>query len=151
MVTAIPTRDEVWGWLGEVADPELPALSIVDLGIVREVKIGPGVTVALSPTYSGCPATEVIEHDVIEALERHGVAKVAIERRLSPPWTSDWISAQGREKLRRHGIAPPERSVTCPRCGSANAVRVSEFGSTACKASYRCGDCSEPFEYFKCI
>jgi ring-1,2-phenylacetyl-CoA epoxidase subunit PaaD len=151
VVTAVPTRDQVYGWLGEVADPELPALSIVDLGIVREVRVGPGVTVALAPTYSGCPATEVIEQDVVEALARHGVAQVAIERRLSPPWTSDWISAEGREKLRRHGIAPPERAVACPRCNSSNALRVSEFGSTPCKASYRCGDCSEPFEYFKCI
>ena len=151
MVSAAPSRDEVYGWLGEVAAPELPALSIVDLGIVREVTIGTGVTVALAPTYSGCPATEVIEREVVEALTRHGVAPVTIERRLSPPWTSDWISAEGRDKLRRHGIAPPERAVACPRCGSKHALRVSEFGSTPCKASYRCEDCLEPFEYFKCI
>lgn len=150
-MTAVPTRDEIFGWLGEVADPELPALSIVDLGIVRDVTVGAGVTVALAPTYSGCPATEFIECAVVEALARHGVAPVSIERRLSPPWTSDWISAEGREKLRRYGIAPPERTVACPRCGSGKAVRVSEFGSTPCKASYRCEDCSEPFEYFKCI
>lgn len=137
----------------------------MDLGIVRDVTIGAEVSVALSPTYSGCPATEVIEQSVIDALHAQGIDNVKVERRLSPPWTSDWISAQGREKLRAYGIAPPEQgapkralldnarsiSISCPRCQSADTELVSEFGSTACKASYRCVACLEPFEYFKCI
>jgi ring-1,2-phenylacetyl-CoA epoxidase subunit PaaD len=138
-------------------------LSITDLGIVREVEVGERVTVSLSPTYSGCPATEVIEQSVLDALRDHGVEDVEIRRVLSPPWTTDWISDEGRDKLRRYGIAPPEqgagkrallgaeRQVACPRCGATATELVSEFGSTACKASYRCSECLEPFEYFKCI
>jgi len=157
------SRADILVWLGEIADPEIPVLSITDLGIVRGVTVGERVTVALAPTYSGCPATEVIERSVVDALQAHGVDNVTIERVLAPPWTSDWISAEGREKLRNYGIAPPahavgkgsllrgDRVVACPRCGSAETTLVSEFGSTACKASYRCGDCLEPFEYFKCI
>ena len=163
MVTTAVTRDEVFAWLSEVADPEIPVLSITDLGIVRDVTVGNAVVVALTPTYSGCPATEVIEQSVIEALRGHGLEDVSIERVLSPPWTTDWISDEGREKLRAYGIAPPERAaskrellhgssaIACPRCGSDNTELVSEFGSTACKASYKCSDCLEPFEYFKCI
>ena len=163
MVTTAVTRDEVLGWLSDVADPEIPVLSITDLGIVRDVTVGDRVTVSLTPTYSGCPATEVIEQSVIDALRGHGVEDVAIERVLSPPWTTDWISEEGREKLRAYGIAPPERAagkrellhgnrvIACPRCGSERTDLVSEFGSTACKASYKCSDCLEPFEYFKCI
>jgi ring-1,2-phenylacetyl-CoA epoxidase subunit PaaD len=157
------SRDEILRWLGQVADPEIPVLSITDLGIVREVEVGERVTVALSPTYSGCPATEVIEQSVLDALRDHGVEDVEIKRVLSPPWTTDWISDEGRDKLRRYGIAPPEegvgkrallrgeRRVACPRCGAIATELVSEFGSTACKASYRCSECLEPFEYFKCI
>ena len=157
------SRDEILRWLGQVADPEIPVLSITDLGIVREVDIGERVTVSLAPTYSGCPATEVIEKSVLDALHDHGVDDVEIKRVLSPPWTTDWISEAGRDKLRNYGIAPPEkgagkhallhgeRKVACPRCGATATELVSEFGSTACKASYRCSDCLEPFEYFKCI
>jgi ring-1,2-phenylacetyl-CoA epoxidase subunit PaaD len=117
----------------------------------------------LTPTYTGCPATEVIEQSVLEAIRSHGVDRVSIERVLSPPWTTDWISDAGREKLREYGIAPPahaaskrsllqgERSIACPRCNSIDTTLVSEFGSTACKASYKCRACLEPFEYFKCI
>jgi ring-1,2-phenylacetyl-CoA epoxidase subunit PaaD len=151
------------GWLSDVADPEIPVLSIMDLGIVRGVTVNDQVTVALTPTYSGCPATEVIEQSVIDALHEHGVEDVLIDRVLSPPWTTDWISDEGRNKLRDYGIAPPEqgsskrellfgsRAIACPRCKSTNTQVVSEFGSTACKASYKCVDCLEPFEYFKCI
>ena len=151
------------GWLSDVADPEIPVLSIMDLGIVRGVTVNDQVTVALTPTYSGCPATEVIEQSVIDALHEHGVEDVLIDRVLSPPWTTDWISDEGRNKLRDYGIAPPEqgsskrellfgsRAIACPRCNSKNTQVVSEFGSTACKASYKCVDCLEPFEYFKCI
>jgi ring-1,2-phenylacetyl-CoA epoxidase subunit PaaD len=163
MVTAAITREQVMCWLDEVADPEIPVLSITDLGIVRDVDVGEEVTVALTPTYSGCPATEAIEHSVVEALRERGVEKVKIRRVLSPAWTTDWISPEAREKLRAYGIAPPERGagkralfygtrkIACPRCGSTDTEVVSEFGSTACKAAYRCVDCLEPFEYFKCI
>ena len=150
-------------WLSQVPDPEIPVLSITDLGIVRDIVVDGTVTVSLSPTYSGCPATEVIEQSVVDALHERGIEDVDIKRVLSPPWTTDWISDAGRDKLREYGIAPPEqgaskrallrgdRAVACPRCGSTSTKRVSEFGSTACKASYKCGDCLEPFEYFKCI
>lgn len=163
MVTIDLSREQVLDWLSEVADPEIPVLSITDLGIVRDVTVDDGVTVALTPTYSGCPATEVIEQSVVEALQKHGIEDVVIERVLSPAWTTDWISAEGRDKLRDYGIAPPEegaskrallggtRKIACPRCDSLDTEVVSEFGSTACKASYRCRACLEPFEYFKCI
>ena len=154
MVETTFRREQVLGWLSEVADPEIPVLTITDLGIVRDVDCSDGVTVSLTPTYSGCPATETIETSVVAALEERGVADVRIKRVLSPPWTTDWISKKGREKLRLYGIAPPERrqrSVACPRCGSEQTERVSEFGSTACKAAYRCDECLEPFEYFKCL
>jgi ring-1,2-phenylacetyl-CoA epoxidase subunit PaaD len=147
-------REQVIEWLSEVADPEIPVLSITDLGIVRDVDCSDGVIVSLTPTYSGCPATEAIESSVKAALQERGVEDVTIRRVLSPPWTTDWISAEGREKLRVYGIAPPERrdrSISCPRCNSAQTERVSEFGSTACKAAYRCLECLEPFEYFKCL
>jgi ring-1,2-phenylacetyl-CoA epoxidase subunit PaaD len=147
-------REQILAWLSEVADPEIPVLTITDLGIVRDVDCSDGVTVSLTPTYSGCPATEVIESSVIAALEDRGVDDVKIRRVLSPPWTTDWISPAGREKLRVYGIAPPERRdrpIACPRCGSQETEIVSEFGSTACKAAYRCRDCLEPFEYFKCL
>jgi ring-1,2-phenylacetyl-CoA epoxidase subunit PaaD len=149
--------------LSTVPDPEIPVLTIMDLGIVRDVRLNDEVIVMLTPTYTGCPATEVIEQSVLEAIRSHGVDRVSIERVLSPPWTTDWISDAGREKLREYGIAPPahaaskrsllqgERSIACPRCNSIDTTLVSEFGSTACKASYKCRACLEPFEYFKCI
>jgi ring-1,2-phenylacetyl-CoA epoxidase subunit PaaD len=154
MVGTAFEREQILEWLAEVADPEIPVLTITDLGIVRDVECDDGVTVSLTPTYSGCPATEAIEASVVAALEDRGVESVRIKRVLSPPWTTDWISEEGREKLRIYGIAPPEpreQPIACPRCSSANTEVVSEFGSTACKASYRCLDCLEPFEYFKCL
>jgi ring-1,2-phenylacetyl-CoA epoxidase subunit PaaD len=163
LVATTARREQILDWLSEVADPEIPVLSITDLGIVRDVAVNDTVTVELSPTYSGCPATEVIEQSVVDALHDRGIKDVEIKRVLSPPWTTDWISDEGREKLREYGIAPPERGaskrallhgnrvIACPRCGSTTTSVVSEFGSTACKASYKCGDCLEPFEYFKCI
>ncbi len=154
MVTGTPRREQVLDWLSEVADPEIPVLTITDLGIVRDVECGDEVIVSLTPTYSGCPATEVIERSVASALQERGVSNVRIKRVLSPPWTTDWISEEGRDKLRVYGIAPPERRerpIACPRCNSASTELVSEFGSTACKASYKCSDCLEPFEYFKCL
>ena len=151
--------------LEEVHDPEIPTLSVVDLGIVRGIGTTPdGATVVrITPTYTGCPATRLIELEVRAALDRAGFGDVRVETVLSPPWTTDWITERGREKLRQAGIAPPERGgdrgrmfapepeITCPRCSSRETERVSEFGSTACKALYRCRSCREPFEYFKCL
>jgi ring-1,2-phenylacetyl-CoA epoxidase subunit PaaD len=163
LVTLAVSREQVLDWLSVVPDPEIPVLTITDLGIVRDVTIGEEVIVDIAPTYSGCPATEVIEQSVIDALHEQGVEEVVIKRVLSPAWTTDWISADGRNKLKEYGIAPPvrgtskrellqgKRSIGCPRCESTNTQVVSEFGSTACKASYKCCDCLEPFEYFKCI
>ena len=154
MVDAQYTPAQILEWLSQVPDPEIPVLTITDLGIVRDVDCSAGVTVSLTPTYSGCPATEVIEASVAATLQEHGVDDVQIKRVLSPPWTTDWISEAGRKKLTVYGIAPPERRdrpIACPRCESSNTEQVSEFGSTACKASYRCIDCLEPFEYFKCL
>ena len=153
--------DAAWKALAGVPDPEVPALSVLDLGIVREVVEGEegALAVVLTPTYSGCPATEAIEADIRAALERDGLGPVRITQRLAPPWTTDWISAEGRRKLAAHGIAPPgaarihivARDVACPRCRSARTERLSAFGSTACKALYRCLACREPFEHFKPI
>jgi len=153
MVTTVPSEAQVYKWLARVPDPEIPVLSILDLGIVRAVTVKDKVTVTLTPTYSGCPATEAIESSVLAALSSHGVDDITIRRVLSPPWTTDWITDDGREKLRKYGIAPPSPNleIACPQCESLNTERVSEFGSTACKASWRCCDCLEPFEYFKCL
>lgn len=163
MVTAGVTREQVIEWLCELPDPEIPVLTITDLGIVRGVDVDDAVHVRLAPTYSGCPATEAIEQSVIEALEARGVGEIRVERVLSPPWSSEWISPAGLRKLKAYGIAPPEpgaskrelltgrREIACPRCDSVDTVRVSEYGSTPCKAAYRCKSCLEPFEYFKCI
>jgi len=148
--------------LATVLDPEVPALSVVDLGIVRDVSLASdgALAIVLTPTYSGCPATEVIETDIRSALSRAGLGEVRIEYRLAPAWTTDWISDAGRRKLADYGIAPPPeagmsvvhvhaREVACPRCRSSRTERLSAFGSTACKSMYRCFDCGEPFEYFK--
>jgi len=163
--------DRAWAVLRQVPDPEVPVLSVCDLGIVREVRASgdppAGLQVVLTPTYSGCPATEVIAQSVHDALAGAGFAPVAIVTRRAPAWTTDWISAEGRDKLRAYGIAPPSgvaalhdgarairlhaRDVDCPRCGSARTERLSAFGSTACKALHRCLDCLEPFEHFKPI
>ncbi|HUA08021.1 MAG TPA: 1,2-phenylacetyl-CoA epoxidase subunit PaaD [Candidatus Acidoferrales bacterium] len=148
----------VWAWLDDVPDPELPSISITDLGIVRDVyEEGGEVVVALTPTYSGCPATAVIERDVTRALHEHGVDRVRIERRLAPAWTTDWITPRGRARLTENGIAPPDYltlgpvvlSVVCPRCGSGRTTELSRFGSTPCKALYRCEACREPFDAVK--
>lgn len=154
MVETVFQREQILEWLSEVPDPEIPVLTITDLGIVRDVDCSDGVAVSLTPTYSGCPATEAIEASVVAALGDRGVMDVKITRVLSPPWTTDWISEKGRDKLRLYGIAPPERrerAIACPRCESDQTELVSEFGSTACKAAYRCRACLEPFEYFKCL
>ena len=159
MVTAAARR--AWDIAAQVPDPEIPVVTVADLGILRGVDMeGERAVVRLSPTYSGCPAVVAIELAVEAALRDAGI-EARIERVLSPAWTTDWITAEGREKLRAYGIAPPvaggkgamfaSPDVACPRCASTNTERVSEFGSTACKALYRCNACGEPFDYFKCI
>ena len=150
--------------LASVADPEIPVLSLLDLGVIRSLApLGSsGLAVGLSPTYTGCPATAVIRADIIRALEAAGFAPIRVTDVLSPAWTSDWISAEGRRKLAAYGIAPPaavgsrralagDDTPGCPRCGSADTELVSEFGSTPCKALHRCRSCREPFDRFKCI
>jgi ring-1,2-phenylacetyl-CoA epoxidase subunit PaaD len=143
--------DRLWAVLETVPDPEIPVVSVVDLGIVREVS---DERVAITPTYTGCPATQVIERDIRDALDAAGYRHVRIDTVLAPPWTTDWISAAGREKMRAYGIAPPvpagQREVACPQCGSTETEEISRFGSTPCKAQWRCRDCLEPFDLFKC-
>ena len=137
--------------LETVPDPEIPVLTITDLGIVRGISENPP-WVLISPTYTGCPATVAIEQLIREALDNAGFGDVHIERVLFPPWTTDWITERGRERLHAYGIAPPSPSATaaCPLCGSSDTVEVSRFGSTPCKAQWRCNACQEPFERFKC-
>ncbi len=161
--------EHAWHVLGTVLDPEVPALSVCDLGIVRDVQEreegeGGGLHIVLTPTYSGCPATEVIERDVINAIAAAGLGPAHVTLQRAPAWTTDWISAEGKRKLLAYGIAPPGQlpadgvapirfmaRIACPRCGSKNTERLSAFGSTACKSLYRCVACREPFEYFKPI
>jgi ring-1,2-phenylacetyl-CoA epoxidase subunit PaaD len=176
-----PTIDRIWNWLEEVLDPEIPVVSVVDLGIVRDLSWRedqgePKLVVTITPTYSGCPAMAVIKKDIVTALREHGIPNVAVETRLSPAWTTDWLSEKGKTRLREYGIAPPQRlnresadmltvaagcsaayaedevtgPIDCPRCGSKATRLVSQFGSTPCKAFYVCGACGEPFDYFKC-
>ena len=158
-----------WDTLAGVLDPEVPVLSVVELGIVRALKVrDEAVEVTLTPTYSGCPATEVIEAAVVQALQAAGARAVSVTTQLAPAWTTDWITPAAAEKLRAYGIAPPHlraadlpndtqplrfhpRGLACPRCASTRTQQLSAFGATACKALYRCLDCLEPFEYFKPI
>ncbi|HEX6783369.1 MAG TPA: 1,2-phenylacetyl-CoA epoxidase subunit PaaD [Sphingomicrobium sp.] len=147
------TIDEaaVMAVLETVPDPEIPVLTIIDLGIVRGIAQNPP-RVLISPTYTGCPATLAIEASIRDALDHAGFDQVHIERVLFPPWTTDWITERGRARLHAYGIAPPSPSVTaeCPQCGSSDTVEISRFGSTPCKAQWRCSTCLEPFERFKC-
>jgi ring-1,2-phenylacetyl-CoA epoxidase subunit PaaD len=169
------TPAQVWSWLGDVADPEIPVISIVDLGIVRHVAFdGDACVVTITPTYSGCPAMQVIVESVTAALHAHGVKDVRLVNQLSPAWTTDWLSDAGKAALKGYGIAPPTQQaiditglrsgpgggvkrgtfvvpdVTCPNCGSTHTQLTSQFGSTPCKALCKCLDCREPFDYFKC-
>jgi ring-1,2-phenylacetyl-CoA epoxidase subunit PaaD len=150
---------------GHVPDPEIPVLTLADLGVIRSVTIDDDViTIGIAPTYSGCPATEFIEESVIAELQQNGFNNIRTKRVLSPAWTTDWISEDGRRKLKQYGIVPPDKAaeskralfnqglqIACPRCSSEKTTKVSEFGSTPCKSSYKCDDCLEPFEYFKCL
>ncbi|WP_146348191.1 1,2-phenylacetyl-CoA epoxidase subunit PaaD [Falsiphaeobacter marinintestinus] len=149
------STEQVWDWLDDVPDPEIPVISLVDLGIIRDVRWEEDtLVVSVTPTYSGCPATSVINLDIETALRGHGIDKLELRRQLSPAWTTDWLSQKGRKKLEDYGIAPPQPAggpAKCPNCGSKNLQKVSQFGSTPCKAHWRCQDCLEPFDYFKCI
>jgi ring-1,2-phenylacetyl-CoA epoxidase subunit PaaD len=156
---------DVWNFLAEVFDPEVPVLDIVALGVVRDVQVEDNdIEITITPTYSGCPAMKVIEDDIRSKLKEKGLDNVRIKTVISPAWTTDWMTEEGKEKLREYGIAPPEKAtadknvlfgkpkiVKCPRCRGTNTEMKSQFGSTACKALYFCNDCLEPFDYFKCI
>lgn len=159
---ADPAVAGVWELLEQVKDPEIPVVSVRELGILRRVsREGGALEVVITPTYSGCPAMHAIEQEIRAVLEAAGEGPVRVRTRLSPAWTTDWIGAGAAEALRAWGIAPPapvdddplapQPRVCCPRCGSAATRRVSEFGSTACKALYQCGDCGEPFDHFKSL
>ena len=169
-LAAASRAERAWDVLSTVLDPEVPAVSVCDLGIVRDViEHDDGLEIVLTPTYSGCPATEVIEHDVLQAIAAAGLGPARATLRRAPAWTTDWISAEGRAKLLAYGIVPPGPASTaevpirffpraaktialpCPRCGSHHTERLAAFGSTACKATWRCLDCQEPFEHFKPI
>jgi len=166
MTAAAQTHDagRIRRFLSEIPDPEIPVITIADLGILREVVSSEGkIIVTITPTYNGCPAMHAIEQEIGKSLKENSVEHFEIRYSYSPVWTTDWINSEAKEKLRKYGIAPPEKAVTdknvlsvqpriisCPRCGSSHTERISEFGSTACKALYRCLDCREPFDYFKC-
>jgi len=163
MVKTNVSNDDILSLLENVMDPEVPVLSIVDLGIVRNVD-AENNTITITPTYSGCPAMQTIEDDIRKILADNGLENITIETTLTPAWTTDWMSEAGRKKLREYGIAPPvgtskdksvlfgdEKEVACPQCRSMRTKLISQFGSTACKAMYKCEDCLEPFDYFKCI
>lgn len=166
MVKSAAGNDAIWALLNEVMDPEVPVISIVELGIVRDVSVeNEKVTVSITPTYSGCPAMNVIEEEIARALKGNGVQAVEIRTVFSPAWTTDWIGAEAREKLRAYGIAPPSPvdhaapiaigrrrpAIRCPYCGSAETTLQSEFGATACKSIHVCRGCRQPFEEFKPI
>lgn len=166
MTVQLPLTDkDIWHILEAVPDPEIPVLSVVDLGIVRKVTVlNKEVRIVITPTYSGCPAIDVMRMQIRMALLQHGIDLVHIITDLSPAWTTDWLSEAGKNKLRSYGIAPPlasqqvctpdafqrDEAVPCPRCNSYHTHMISRFGATACKALYQCDDCQEPFDYFKC-
>lgn len=149
---------KIWQILETVADPEIPVLTIHDLGILRDVSVKEDeVEVIITPTYNGCPAMDMIAMNIRLALAEHGYKKIRITSVLSPAWTTDWMTEEGKRKLKAYGIASPDKKISipkdgveCPQCNSSNTRLISEFGSTACKALYQCNDCKEPFDYFKC-
>lgn len=158
------TKEQIWEWLDEVCDPEIPVLSVNDLGVVRDVQYeNKSWMITITPTYSGCPAMQVMEEDIKSKLKENGIDNAKVRTVLSPAWTTDWLSERGKRKLREYGIAPPENEVDksvlfaeptivpCPKCNSKNTRMVSQFASTACKAHYQCNECLEPFDYFKCL
>ena len=165
-----PADEQIWQWLSEVSDPEIPVISVIDLGIVRALRWTDELhcEVTITPTYSGCPAMQVITENIQQVLQSHGVQTVSVKTQLSPAWTTDWMSESGKQKMQAFGIAPPAQQasqiakidvsalishasvdIPCPQCASLNTRLISQFGSTSCKALYRCTDCLEPFDYFK--
>lgn len=165
MPKLLPTQETLFSLLSEIPDPEIPVINIAELGILRDVKWdGTNCIVVITPTYTGCPAMKMIEDDIKIKLNNIGINNIKVELVYTPAWTTDWISDTAKEKLRAYGIAPPDhssvdkkvllgkaRDLKCPHCGSIHTQMISQFGSTACKALYRCVDCKEPFDYFKCI
>lgn len=155
MVTVRPALATIRDWLEAVPDPEIPVISVMDLGVVRDLGWeGETLVVTVTPTYSGCPATAAIQQDIAAVLRARGLTDLRFVTQLSPPWTTDWLSEKGRARLTAYGIAPPQRSGqpdACPRCAASDVERISQFGSTPCKAQWRCRACLEPFEYFKCL
>jgi ring-1,2-phenylacetyl-CoA epoxidase subunit PaaD len=159
------TKESIFSLLSEIPDPEIPVISILELGVIRDVIIsGKDIEVIITPTYSGCPAMKQMEDDVRKKMQEQGFENIKISTVYNPAWTTDWLSEEAKLKLQKYGIAPPEESttdksfltgkpknVTCPRCKSKNTVMISQFGSTACKALYKCNECLEVFDYFKCI
>jgi ring-1,2-phenylacetyl-CoA epoxidase subunit PaaD len=149
------TDQQIWAWLEDVPDPEIPVISVVDLGVIRAVSVNDdAVHVTITATYSGCPAMAVIALDIETGLAKHGVTNLTLDTKIAPAWTTDWLSAKGKARLEDYGIAPPRAAggpEHCPRCKSQDVDRVSQFGSTPCKAQWRCLSCLEPFDYFKCI
>lgn len=160
------TKEKAWELLGTVPDPDIPVISITELGIVRDINVTPEgvVIVTLTPSYSGCPAMNVFKESIREVLFSNGATDVEIQISLTPAWTTDWLTPATKEKLKQYGIAPPEetcdtvtklftegvKKITCPHCGQKHTRRISQFGSTPCKALWYCDNCLQPFEYFKC-
>lgn len=161
-MSAAPNKKEVWSAAARVCDPEIPVLNIEDLGVLRDVRVqGDHIEIDITPTYSGCPAMNMIAFEIEIAVEKAGFARPHVQLVLSPAWTTDFMSDEGKRKLRDYGIAPPrnkagrralfgQEQVPCPRCDSTNTEEIAPFGSTSCKALWRCCDCREPFDYFKC-
>lgn len=159
------TKSKIWKLLEEVPDPEIPVLSVIDLGVIRAIELSEKETlITITPTYSGCPAMNQFEDDITKHLTKHGYKNISIKTSYKPAWTTDWITEEAKQKLEKYGIAPPQEKTTdksfllgeaptvrCPQCKSTNTKLVSQFGSTACKALYQCNDCKEPFDYFKCL
>jgi ring-1,2-phenylacetyl-CoA epoxidase subunit PaaD len=166
MGDTILNEEQIWELMHQIPDPEIPVIDIVELGVIRSVKLNnkSSVEITITPTYSGCPAMKQMEDDIRKQLNEAGFSEIKINTVYNPPWTTDWITQEAKVKLNNYGIAPPEHSsidkgvllgreriVKCPRCSSTSTQLVSQFGSTACKALYKCSDCLEPFDYFKCI
>lgn len=162
----VVSKEEIWNYLSQIPDPDIPVISITDLGLVRDVEVcNSKVTVSVTPSYSGCPAMQLFKADIVSTLKTKGLNDVEVKTVYSPSWTTDWISDEAKEKMRKHGIAPPEKvsseksalfseskkEIHCPWCGSKETQHTSQFGSTPCKALWFCNSCHQPFEYFKCI
>lgn len=144
--------NKIWELLNTVPDPEIPVISVVELGVIRKVELKNNTyIISITPTYSGCPAVKTFMDDISNCLRENGIKKFELKKIYSPAWTTDWMSTNTKEKLRKYGIAPPSDTIICPQCNSEYTTLVSDFGSTACKALYKCSDCYEPFEFFKCI